>query len=102
MPTVSQVPSGRVAWAPYSCSCSSCALSRSTGSFGSFLGLLIDDRLGNFRQRGVGRLFFSERFFQEAHHLREVQFAGPSLQGAVARNLIVFDRLSSGEEAGIE
>src|SRR5690606_27206325 len=50
----------------------------------------------------VGRFLFLEGRLQERHSLVESELLGPGDHRAIARDLVMFDRLRAGEQAGID
>jgi len=68
---------------------SSLAVARGSGC------LPVEAALSELRQQLVGLLLLLQRLVEQPHGLRQVQLAGPGLQGAVAGNLVVLDGLST-------
>ena len=56
---------------------------------------------GDITEQFIGRLLFRERFLQEGRGLRKIKLIGPGYQRAIARNLVMLDRLSRGDKARI-
>src|SRR4029077_17383356 len=69
---------------------------RSLPYLGLLLGLRIDNRLCQFRECCIGRLFFFKRFREQRHRFFELKFLRPSDKSAIARHLVMLDGLCRG------
>ena len=62
----------------------------------------VDRRIGKLGQRLVGLLLLGQRLVEQLDRILHAELGSPGLQRAVAGNLIVLDRLSRREQAGVE
>jgi len=64
--------------------------------------VLVDLALRELGERFVGLLFLAERCLQKLHRLVQAELRRPGLQGPVAGDLVMLDRLCRSKKAGIE
>src|SRR5690242_8697607 len=69
---------------------------------GPLSGFSVDRADGQLRERIIGLLFLGERFVEKLDGVLMAELAGPSFQRAVPRNFIMFDRLRSCQQTGVE
>jgi hypothetical protein len=56
-------------------------------------GFLVDGRLREVTQQGVGLFFFLQCFIEQADRVFQPHLTGPGFEGAIARHLVMLDRL---------
>ena len=65
-------------------------------------GLLVGGRIGEGRQGFVGLGFFLKRRVEQLGGVGHPEHFGPALEGAVAGDLVVLDRLGGRDQTGVE
>ena len=78
------------------------ALGMTSDRTSSRLHVLIDLAQRELGERFVGLLFLTERHLQKLHRLVQTEFSGPRLEGPVAGDLVMLDRLRCCQEPCVQ
>src|SRR5205823_10416039 len=79
-----------------------CGVFAGTAAVGRRLRARIDLAFGDGGELGVGRLLFLQVLAQDLCALALAELVGPGHQGAVARDLVVLDRLSKRDNGSVQ